>query len=94
MASRRSYDEADWADIRYQHELLFRNTIGNFFDMPKIFRPLTMLLTMPYKLSQMSYDGKKCTHEWCDIVTIRTEFDFVLIRVSILCQYRDSVTPA
>jgi len=37
--------------IRYQHELLFRNTIGNVFDMPEIFRPLRMLLTMPYKLS-------------------------------------------
>jgi len=33
-------------------------------------------------------------HEWRDIVRIRTEFDFVLIRVSILLQYRDSVTPA
>jgi len=43
---------------------------------------------------QRSYDGKKCTHEWCDIVTVRTEFDFVLIRVSIVCQYRDSVTHA
>jgi len=70
--------------IRYQHELLFRNTIGNFFDMPKIFWPLTMLLAKPYKLSQRSYDGTKCSHEYRDSVTIRTEFDFVLIRVSIL----------
>ena len=80
--------------IRYQHKLLFRNTIANFFDMPKIFPSLTMFLTKPYKLSQRSYDGIKCPHEWRDIDTIRTEFDFVLIRVSILWQYRDSVTPA
>jgi len=80
--------------IRYQHELLFRNTIGNFFDMPKIFRPITMLLTKPDKLSQRSYDGTKCPQEWRDIVRIRTEFKFVLIRVSILCQYRDGLTHA
>ena len=79
---------------RYQHEMLFRNTIGNFFDMPKSFRPLTMLLAMHYTLSHRSYDGTKCPYEWRDIVTIRTEFDFVLICVSILLQYRDSVTPA
>jgi len=56
----------------------------HFFDMPNIFLSLTMLLTKPYKLSQRSYDGIKCPHEWRDIDTIRTEFDFVLIRVSIL----------
>jgi len=83
-----------WLGIRYQHELLFRNTIGNCFDMPKIVWPLTVLLTKPYTLSQRSYDGTKCPYEWIDIVTIRTEFDFVIIRVSILLQYRDSVTPA
>jgi len=83
----------DRLGIRYQHELLFV-TIGNFFDMPKIFRPLTMLLAKPHKLSQRSYDGTKCPHEWRDSVTIRIEFDFVLLRVSILSQYQDSVTPA
>ena len=85
--------ETDWAyDINTN--VLFRNTIGQFFDMPKIFRSLTMLLTKPDKLSQRSYHGTKYPHEWRDSVTIRTEFDFVLIRVSILSQYRDSVTPA
>jgi len=53
------------------------------FDMPKIIRPLTMVLTKPYKLSQRSNDVTICSHEWCDIVTIRTEFDFVCPIVSI-----------
>ena len=84
---------ADWAyDICTN--CYFAIPSGILFLNAKDFRPLTMLLTKPDKPSQRSYNDTHCSHEWRDIVTIRTEFVFVLIRVSILCQYRDSVTPA
>ena len=87
-------DVEDLAILLYGHHVCTPGA-PQILDSAHIVVPsLTVLLTKPYKLSQRSYDVTKCPHEWRDIVTIRTEFNFALIRVSILCQYRDNVTPA
>jgi hypothetical protein len=44
--------------------------------------------------SRGSYDGKICPHEWHNVITIISEFEHFLIRVSISCQIRDGLTPA
>ena len=72
----------------------FARPSGNFFYMPKILAPLTKLLPEPEKVNRGPYDGLRCLHEWPDVFTIRAEFENFYHRVSILCQLRDSVTPA
>jgi hypothetical protein len=56
--------------------------------------PLTKLLLELVIFSRGSYDGKRCLHEWHDIITIRFEFEHFLLHVSIWYRIRDSVTPA
>jgi hypothetical protein len=63
-----------------------RKVLRQFFGMPKI------LLPEPEKLHRRSYDGLRCSHEWPDGFPIRAEFEHFLYRVSIWCQFRDSVT--
>ena len=60
----------------------------------KDFAPLTKLLPEPEKVHRRPYDGLRCPHEWPDVFTIRAECENFYHRVSILCQLRDSVTPA
>ena len=51
-------------------------------------------LPEPEKVHGRPCDGLRCPHEWPDVFTIRTECENFYHRVSILCQLRDSVTPA
>ena len=104
----RSKDEDDtiWQDAftmalrraKWTHEfntkMNLRKVLRQFFGMPKILPPLTKLLPEPVKLHRRSYDGLRCPHEWPDGFTIRAEFEHFHYRVSIWCQFRDSVTPA
>ena len=62
--------------------------------MSKIFAPLTKLLPEPEKVHRRPYDVLRCPHEWPVVFTIRPECENFYHRVSILCQLRDSVTPA
>ena len=89
MASRRA---------RWTHELNtkthLREAFLEFFDLPKILAPLTKLLPEPEKVHRRPYDGERRPNEWPDVFTIRAELENFYHRVSILCQLRDSVTPA
>ena len=71
-----------------------RKVLRHFFGMPKILPPLAKLLPKPEKVHRRSYDGLRCPHECPDVCMIRAEFKHFLYRVSIWCQFRDSVTPA
>ena len=75
-------------------KMYLRKVLRQFFGMPKILPPLTKLLPEPEKLHRRSYDGLRCSHEWPDGFPIRAEFEHFLHRVSIWCQFRDSVTLA
>jgi hypothetical protein len=75
-------------------KMYLRKVLRQFFGMPKILPPLTKLLPEPEKLHRRSYDGLRCSHEWPDGFPIRAEFEHFLYRVSIWCQFQDSVTPA
>jgi hypothetical protein len=55
----------------------------SFIYLTKILEPLTKLLPELVIFSRGSYDGKRCPHEWHDVITIRSEFEHFLIRVSI-----------
>jgi hypothetical protein len=57
-----------------------RNVFRQFFGKPNILGPLTLLLE-PLKISRGSHDGKRCSHEWPDVITIRSEFEHFLIRL-------------
>ena len=89
MTSRR----ARWTHEFYTNTHL-REAFREFFDMPEIFAPLTKFLPEPEKVHRRPYDGLRCPHEWPDVFTIRPKFENFCHRVSILCQLRDSVTPA
>ena len=89
MALRR----AKWTH-EFNTKMNLHKVLRKFFGMPKILPPLTKLLPEPEKLHRRSYDGLRCPHEWPDGFTIRAEFEHFLYRVSIWCQFRDSVTPA
>jgi hypothetical protein len=75
-------------------KMYLRKVLRQFFGMSKILPPLKKLLPEPEKLHRRSYDGLRCSHEWPDGFPIRAEFEHFLYRVSIWCQFRDSVTPA
>ena len=62
--------------------------------MQNILASLTKLLLEPEKVHRRPYDDLRCPHEWPDVFTIRAKFENFYQRVSILCQPRDSVTPA
>ena len=89
MALRR----AKWTQ-EFNTKMNLRKVLRQFFACQKILQPLTKLLPEPAKLHRRSYDGLRCPHEWPDGFTIRTEFEHFLYRVSIWCQFPDSVTPA
>jgi hypothetical protein len=88
MALRR----AKWTH-EFNTKMNLRKVFRHFFGMPQILPSLTKLLPEPEKLLRRSYDGLRCPHEWPDGFTIRAEFDHFLYRVSIWCQFWDSVTP-
>ena len=48
----------------------------------------------PEKLHQWSYDDLRCSHESPNLFTIRADFEHFLYRVSIWCQFQDSVKQA
>ena len=85
-------------EARWTHEFNTKTHLceafQKFFDIPKILAPLTKLLPEPEKFHRRPYDGVRCPHEWPDVFTIRAEFENFYYRVYILCQLRDSVTPA
>ena len=81
-------------DSRIQYENAPSRGLPGIFDMPKILATLTKLLPEPEKVRRRPYDGLRCPNEWPDVFTIRAEFEIFYYRVSILCQLRESVTPA
>ena len=89
MASRR----ARWT-LEFNTKTHLREAFLEFFDMPKMLAPLTKLLPEPEKVHRRLYDGERRPNEWPDVFTIRAELENFNHRVSILCQLRDSVTPA
>ena len=89
MASRR----ARWTH-EFNTKTHLREAFREFFYMPKILAPLTKLLPEPKKVHRRLYDGLRCPHEWPDVFTIRAEYENFYHCVFILCQLRDSVTPA
>lgn len=89
MASRQPYDAQKW-HTNSTWKWSFAMSSSNFLAC-QIF---TLTKLLPEKLSRGSYDSTRCSHEWPDVITIRSKFEHFLIRVSIWCQFRDSVTPA
>jgi len=85
--------------IRYQHELLFCNTIGNFFDMPKIFHDVAdeALQTnpkviqwhkLPSRMARYWYDQNRiwcCSYSCVHLVTISGQCDACLTNHISLC---------
>ena len=84
---------ATWTH-KFNTKMNLRKVSRQFVGMPKMLPALTKLLPEPEKLHRRSYDGLRCPHEWPNVVTIRAEFEHFLYRVSIWCQFRDSVTGA
>ena len=81
-------------DSRIQYEYAPSRGLPGIFRHAKDFAPLTKLLPEPEKVHRRPYDGLRCTHEWPGVSTNRAECENFYHRVSILCQLRDSVTPA
>ena len=83
---------------KWTHELNMkmnlRKVVWKFCGMPKILSLHTKFLLDPEKLHTWSNDGLRCPNEWPDVFTIRAEFEHFHYRVTICCQFRDSLMPA
>ena len=93
---RRRHDQTRWLhdgitkdkmDSRIHTKTHLREAFREIFDIMKF-------LPEPEKVHRRPYDGFRCPHEWRDVFTIRAECENFCHRVSIMCQLRDSVTPA
>ena len=67
---------------------------GNFLTCQRFWRRSRSCCPKPEKVHRRQYDGLRCHHDCPDVFTIRAETENFYIRVSILCQLRQCVTPA
>jgi hypothetical protein len=93
MASRRPYEAQNW-HTNSTRKWTFAMSSGNFLACQTFCDRSRCCCRCLQNLAGVSYVCKRCTHEWPNVITTRSEFEHFFIRVSILCQIRDSVTPA